>query len=114
MIIWINGCFQPYNQSIIRAFSYRMIKLGIARDDIEVHVIGIYNQTTMLIGDRGKIAAPSVNLFYTRIAIVSALHFDSIVGRNCHKVGPYQRTGTRLFIYMMCWLPQVEIYAYKL
>ena len=80
-----------------------MIKLGIARDDIEVHVIDNYNQTTMLIGDRGKIAAPSVNLFYTRIAIVSALHFDSIVGgRNCHKVGHYQRTSTRLFIYMMC------------
>ena len=62
-----------------------------------------YNQTSMLIGERGKIAAPSVNLFYTRIAIVSALLFDSIVGRrDCHKVGHYQKTSTRLFIYMMC------------
>ena len=54
-----------------------MIKLGIARDDIEVHVMGIYNQTTMLIGDRGKIAAPSVNLFYTRIAIVICITLRS-------------------------------------
>ena len=73
-----------------------MIKLGIARDDIEVHVMGIYNQTTMLIGDRGKIAAPSVNLFYTRIAIVSALLLNSIVGgRDCQKVGHYQNFGTK-------------------
>ena len=58
-----------------------------------MHIIDNYNQTTMLIGDRGKIAAPSVNLFYTRI---TALLLDSIVdGRDCQKVGHYQNFGTK-------------------